>query len=461
MDRPLLGRTWAETGDVVEIEDEKYLKGFVAEIPTYEHLNFLQQKIDNTLNSLAQRGVLEWGEDVPYVKGSLAWDDDDIIYVCLSDAPSRTISPKDNEADWSISVIQLSKADFQSLADEIHNHIDDMNNPHGTTAEQLNVYTKGVTDSLILALVNNIEAHKADQTNPHNNTALDIGAVPSTGGTYTGQVELKAEETLIGSSEDAALVGSNSIVGFRNKEVSAGIAADGRLVKEEAGVVTDVYMSEDEYLVKRKSIEHLYSPPVSDFRVDLVNDLSIKRGLGICEFTRPSSKTIIGKNGESVTLGVDIPAWTVAGLDFKAGLNEKMVMPATDNIAGFKEFTLFMEFVSDGSACELYSDNSTKSDKIYINSTGVVFIDLHTSSGTKRTIEVGSVLPNIPNRFSLTVSGANVVTYLNGVPTFSDTFDFAPDKTYTEFYVARVGSVTMRRIEIWSVALTLEQQSNI
>ena len=65
MDRPLLGRTWAETGEVVEIEDEKYLKGFVAEIPTYEHLNFLQQKIDNTLNSLAQRGVLEWGEDVP------------------------------------------------------------------------------------------------------------------------------------------------------------------------------------------------------------------------------------------------------------------------------------------------------------------------------------------------------------------------------------------------------------
>ena len=56
-------------------------------------------------------------------------------------------------------------------------------------------------------------------------------------------------------------------------------------------------------------------------------------------------------------------------------------------------------------ACELYSDNSTKSDKIYISDTGVVFVDLHTSSGTKRTIEVGSVLPNIPNRFSLTVSG--------------------------------------------------------
>ena len=44
MDRPTLGRVWAKDGKVTPFEDDKYEKGFVAEVPTYENLNYLQQK---------------------------------------------------------------------------------------------------------------------------------------------------------------------------------------------------------------------------------------------------------------------------------------------------------------------------------------------------------------------------------------------------------------------------------
>ena len=40
MDRPTLGRVWAKDGKVTPFEDDKYEKGFVAEVPTYENLNY-------------------------------------------------------------------------------------------------------------------------------------------------------------------------------------------------------------------------------------------------------------------------------------------------------------------------------------------------------------------------------------------------------------------------------------
>lgn len=460
MDRPLLNRVWAEEGQVTPYEDEKYLQGFVAEVPTYEGLNYLQKKLDLTLKSLAERGVLEWGSDVKYEKGALAWDTDGVIYVCLVDFPTTSINPKDNPAQWSISVIQLSKSDFQELADQINNHITDMNNPHNVTPEQLNIYRRNAVDNLVVNLNKNINGHKADKTNPHKVTAEQAGAVPITGGAYSGTVTFEADETLLNTAAgNYAITSKADLIGFRKDNVRVGLTPDKRLVRKDGEDVTDIYMSEEEYLTKRQEIEHLYSSPSPDFQMDLSSDISIKRGVGIADFSRPSTRVYLNKSGVSSTASVDEPCWTVDGLNLLKNTGESLVIPSMGNLTGFTNFTMYLEFVPT-EACELYSDNSSVADRVYTNTNGDLLVDLHTPTNAKRTFNVGKVVLGKVNRFSLSVLGTNLTLMLNGV--FKDTaFSFTPDKTYTEMYVGKNSSVSLRQFKIWSLALTAKQLSKL
>ena len=75
-------------------EDDKYEKGFVAEVPTYENLNYLTtKKLDLSLKALAERGVFEWGEDVDYQTGALVWSNN-IVYIALT-VPSKRLRPEE------------------------------------------------------------------------------------------------------------------------------------------------------------------------------------------------------------------------------------------------------------------------------------------------------------------------------------------------------------------------------
>ena len=135
----------------------------------------------------------------------------------------------------------------------VDNHIADLVNPHKVTAEQLNVYRRNAIDNLFYNLNKNINDHKADKTNPHKVTAAQVGAVPIVGGTYTGQVTFEADETILHTAAgDQAITSKDDLVGFRKDNVRVGITPDKRLVRKDGEVITDVYMSEEEYVEKRK-----------------------------------------------------------------------------------------------------------------------------------------------------------------------------------------------------------------
>ena len=79
-----LGRVWAKTpkDPIRDPGESKYALGWVAEIPTYQVLNFLHNRIDTNILALAERGVFEWGADINYKKNALCWDETDgRIYV--------------------------------------------------------------------------------------------------------------------------------------------------------------------------------------------------------------------------------------------------------------------------------------------------------------------------------------------------------------------------------------------
>lgn len=459
MERPLLNRVWAKDGQVTPYDEEKYLKGFVAEVPTYEGLNYLQQRIDLTLNSLAERGVLEWGSDVNYQVGALAWDTNGVIYVCTSNNPSVFLNPSVNPSEWDVSVVQLSVKDFEALTSQVNSHISNVNNPHNVTAEQLNVYRRNVVDSLFAGLNNNINTHKLDRKNPHNVTATQVGAVPITGGTYTGSVTFDSDEVVLNTAAgNQAITSKPDLVGLRKDNVRVGITPDKRLVRKDGDVVTDVYMSEEEYVVKREEIEFEYSSPSPDLQIDLVSDISIICGVGISEFKRPSTRSYISKSGVVKTAGIDEPCWTPSGLNFLKNTSEVFEVPAKNNLLGFSSFTIYLEFVPTED-CELLSNNTTNTDRIYVKN-GDLLVDLFAPSSARRTFNAGKVSLGVVNRFSLSFSDGEVLLFLNG-EAIKSSFALDLSKQYTKIVLARNSSVSLRQLKVWSIALNTKQLSKL
>ena len=459
MERPLLNRVWAKDGQVTPYDEEKYLKGFVAEVPTYEGLNYLQQRIDLVLNSLAERGVLEWGSDVNYQVGALAWDTNGVIYVCTSNNPSVFLNPSVNPSEWDVSVVQLSVKDFEALTSQVNSHISNVNNPHNVTAEQLNVYRRNVVDSLFAGLNNNIDTHKLDKSNPHNVTATQVGAVPITGGTYTGSVTFDSDEVVLNTAAgDQAITSKPDLVGFRKDNVRVGITPDKRLVRKDGAVVTDVYMSEEEYLVKREEIEFEYSSPSPDLQIDLATDISIICGVGISEFKRPSTRSFISKSGVPKVAAVDEPCWTQEGLNFLKNANEVFEIPAKYNFLGFKSFTIYLEFVPSED-CELFSTDTPNTDRIYVRN-GDLQIDLFAASSARRTFNAGKVSLGEVNRFSFSFSSNALLLFLNGVVVESS-FALDLNKPFTKIILGKNSSVSMRQLKVWSIALNTKQLSKL
>ena len=227
--RPKLNRVWTSNNSVARRDPgyAKYLQGWVAEIPTYQVLNYLQYKVDTTMLAQAERGIFEWGGDVSYGVGSLAWDETNkTIYVCTVTNPSKTLAPSANPSQWSPSAIQVSRANYDSIVSAINSHIANRANPHQVTAAQVGTYNRAEMDALVASYRALVRAHVTDYNNPHKLTAVQVGAVPVTGGTYTGPVtmptayfnESKTAQILRGDGlwlkNGNYLIGINDTTGF-------------------------------------------------------------------------------------------------------------------------------------------------------------------------------------------------------------------------------------------------------
>ena len=101
------------------------------------------------------------------------------------------------------------------------------------TAEQLNAYRIPAVDSLLNTVTLNIDTHKQIKANPHEVTAVQAGAVPITGGTYTGPVTFNSDEVVINPvAGNQAITSTSDLVGFRKNNIRVGISSDNRLVPE-------------------------------------------------------------------------------------------------------------------------------------------------------------------------------------------------------------------------------------
>lgn len=458
--RPKLNRVWTSNNSVARRDpgDAKYLQGWVAEIPTYQVLNYLQYKVDTTMLAQAERGIFEWGSDVSYGVGSLAWDETNkTIYVCTVTNPSKTLAPSANPSQWSPSAIQVSRANYDSIVSAINIHIADVTtNPHKVTAAQVGTYNRAEMDALVANYRAMVLAHTTDYNNPHQLTATQVGAVPVAGGSYTGEVTFPT--AYLNDSKTAQIVKDGGLY-IRNGSYYLGINgttgyAETGTASSKSGIVTELNFPD-----MKAAQEPEYACPEPSYQMSLVNSVNILRGSGI--FNTLSDKPIFNSS-----LG---GAWAYNSKTAHSSWNNETMLPDSG------EYTVCIDYLKIsqvGSNNDWQFGVGIESLKIVFEYSGAIFVRIRNQSGTLTNVaySVKSVVTEVGKwyRICARVSGTTVQLFVNGVLVATQSVtnisvtDRRPAITMWTLPAAiSSASFAARSFRIWGSALSDKQISTL
>lgn len=404
--RPKLNRVWTSNNSVARRDpgDAKYLQGWVAEIPTYQVLNYLQYKIDTTMLAQAERGIFEWGSDVSYGVGSLAWDETNkTIYVCTVTNPSKTLAPSANPSQWSPSAIQVSRANYDSVVSAINNHIANRANPHQVTAAQVGTYNRAEIDALVSNYRAMVLAHASDYNNPHNLTAVQVGAVPVTGGEYTGQVTMPT--AYFNASKTAQMLQDNGLW-LKNGNYFLGINgttgfAETGTAASKSKIVTELSFSD---LKAAREPEYSHIDP--SFQMNLINSINIVRGPGTIQNVAVGREPVYDQAlGGAFSYNAE---GTTSGDNYTSSNSVIGGLPYT--IA----FDYYYDSVNSGTGWQ-FTIGITAS-RVLVKVDGTLSIETTLSAGGSAQYATSSgLVVGAWNRIVATSDGTNYKLYLNGV----------------------------------------------
>lgn len=459
--RPKLNRVWTSNNANLRRDpgDAKYLQGWIAEIPTFQVLNYLQYKVDTTLLALAERGVFEWGTDVQYGLGSLVWDDaTKIIYVATVGAPSRTLRPSQNLGQWAASSIQVSRYDYDDIVSKISAHIaDTTTNPHRITANMIGAYNKAQIDNLVAQYNALVASHANDRNNPHQVTAAQAGAVPVTGGTYTGAVTFQQGMLFDAGGTTKLSFGAQGFY-MQSGNTRIGLDSSGTPVVGNAStnsnsrIITDATFAE----VKARE-EPNYSVPYPNYSQHLIGDFNMNIGYG--EFNAPDEWRFAPEFGSALFM----PASTV----------QRMATQSLSNLSVSGELTVCMDVLSNSPMVPnsvavpavFGMAGNAGSAEIILQERGVIYAlrsDGHSSDS------VSAQLPAQVNtwyRIVAVFSNNTIKLYFNGVlvaSSSSATGSSGATMSFARIYQqASSRNVALRNFRLWISALTDKQISTL
>lgn len=456
--RPKLNRIWTSTNANLRRDpgDTKYIQGWISEIPTYQVLNYLQYKVDTTLLALAERGIFEWGSDVTYGLASVVWDETDKrIYVSTVGAPDKTKAPSTNPTHWTPSSIQVSRASYDSIVAAINAHIADVTgNPHKLTAGRLNAYNKNETDAIVAQYRALVLAHSSDKNNPHGVTALQTGAVPSTGGTYSGDVIFNA-----GVFFDAGKVNKINKSGglfLQNGAGQIGINDSGVGMVGPTSSMSKI-VTEAAYPGLKSAQEPDYAVPMPNFQMNCIRDINIQNGSGYVDSN--FNPVFSAANGSlEITNSTSGQDQTFAG---------------SETLGSSQEWTISYDILAV--TPRIPADTSST----ILIGTGNIYIFLTGSSLIKAERRNGSVYDaasyqltgpiNTWYKVSATFKGNVITLFVNGVQVAQNTNASGTSTigggplrlTSNNKNANAIRTLDVRNIRLWSQALTNKQVSNL
>lgn len=377
-----LGRIWASAplSPNVDPGSAKYNLGWVAEIPVFQMLNYINNRYDTNIVSLAQRGVFEWGNDIAYKGSSLVWDEaDGFIYISKVANPSTATRPGLNAAQWDKSAIQISRKQYDDAVLAWNNHIANTSNPHALTTEILDTYTKAVIDSKVATNNTNINTHIANKSNPHAVTAVQAGAVPVTGGNYTGLVRHLFASTGIGASALACSLLADATGAFLAKGTNAKLGIDNlfKPVFINDAAVKSQLLLDSNYISAREAVEASYVVPTPDCQVDFRNGIGMLYGAGVVAFTGPAgSRGYTDKSGIAQTAAVNSPRLTAQGMLLNGATDvEVCTVPTANNIQGATSFTYCLHAAIPATNGQqlLQLPHTSASSLLFISGTNLIY----------------------------------------------------------------------------------------
>lgn len=457
--RPKLNRVWTSNNSIARRDpgDVKYLQGWVAEIPTYQVLNYLQYKVDTTMLAQAERGIFEWGSDVSYGVGSLAWDETNkTIYVCTVTNPSKTLAPSANPSQWSPSSIQVSRANYDSIVSAINNHIANLANPHQVTAAQVGTYNRAEMDALVANYQAMVQAHVTDYNNPHKLTAVQVGAVPVEGGTYTGEVTMPT--AYFNESKTAQLLQDNGLW-LKNGSYLLGI--NGTTGNPETGtaasksrLVTELNFP-DVKLAQEPGYAHLEPT----FQMNLVNSLNIVRGSGTVSSTEGMNIQYDQANGGVFLFDQSGMGHSISGSDELVAIG--------DNV----QYTIAFDYYPNNplSTAVWQFTLGLGGYKVLLRANNNLVLEIRTSSGVDaHRCSNPYILPPLKwSRIVATHDGTTYRLFVDGVKIAEEAGGFAThNNSYSRMFFANFAaniqkSTRLRGFRLWPYALTDKQVSTL
>ncbi len=471
-----LGRIWASAPLSPNIDPgaAKYNLGWVAEIPVFQMLNYINNRYDTNIVSLAQRGVFEWGNDIAYLNSSLVWDEaDGFIYVSKVASPSTATRPGLNAAQWDKSAVQISRKQYDDAVLAWNNHVANTSNPHALTTEILDTYTKAVIDSKVSTNNSNINTHIANKSNPHAVTAVQAGAVPVTGGDYTGLVRHLFASTGIGASALACSLLADATGAFLAKGANAKLGIDNlfKPVFISDAAVKSQLLLDSNYISAREAVEASYVVPTPDCQVDFRNGISMLYGAGAVAFTGPAgSRGYTDKSGIAQTAALNAPRLTAQGLYVNGSVDgEVLTIPTLNNIKGATEFTISVDFQSVAATINIFNlnqDGTANTTRIYMTGGQYVFVSAVGSVMTSYNIApVNHTKKHTIVITSSKISGKTYVYYDGDlkvtVNNKQDTVTLASGTMHLCIATPNWAGCYFNSFKTWLSALTPQQVSNI
>lgn len=459
--RPKLNRIWTGDNAVVRRDpgDAKYIQGWVSEIPTFQVLNYLQYKVDTTLLALAERGVFEWGSDVQYGLGSLVWDETNkTIYVSTVGAPSKTLKPSSNLTQWAASSIQVSRADYDTVVAAINAHIADVTgNPHQLTPARLGAYTKAEANAIADQYRQLVATHVADKNNPHGVTAAQAGAVPTTGGTYSGDVVFNAglflnaaKTSEIYKTGGVFLKAGNGILGIKDN----GDAVAGTLTSQSKLIL------ESGFAGFKQTNEADYATPTPAIIWDLIGNICPRLGAGTVD---SGSLAVAYENGTgAITFSNAEQAQGMGGDTFMLADLTKCTIAVDIKSTVARNTDTATSFILGTGSIHIYSSG--------VGQVGVEFVGKDAAGTTTYAGASFRLSGNINTWYRIvgTWDGTTYKIFLNGV--LQSTSTNKPIKTigadkFSLSVAAKLSEARRtfqaRNVRIWSEALTDKQISTL
>ena len=203
--KPDMEFIWASGGAIVEPSDTKKQTGWTAEVPPHQWENWIQNRQDQYLAHINERGIPEWDGLTNYLASGLSYvqgSDGKIYKSVAASGPATTIQdPTTDVSDtyWTVAFADVGAFLTQAAGDARYaqraNNLSDLTNT-ATARTNLSVYSKSEGDARYAQRANNLSDltnTATARTNLGLGTAALANVTTSAGDTTEGRV-LRAED---------------------------------------------------------------------------------------------------------------------------------------------------------------------------------------------------------------------------------------------------------------------------